>query len=202
VRVPVIGLLGRTGERRPLVVAVDPSELGDEPWGGVVEALEGPVQLDLTLEAVSDGILVRGGIAAVLRIPCARCLAPTLHPRRVEVAELHRRTRRGPVRGEEPASEEDDDAEEYRLVDGDTALEPDRMVRDAVLLDLPVRILCRPDCAGLCPTCGADRNAAPCAHATEPPADPRWAALRPLRERLGGAAGSEGPADAGRAGAR
>ena len=206
-RVPVVGLLGRTGERRGLATDVDPAELGDDPWGGVVEGIEGPIGLDLVLEAVSDGILVRGDVTATLRIPCGRCLTATLHPRRVGVTELHRRTVRGPVGGsrgargarsthgsveDEPA--DDVEGEEYLLVDGDTALELDRMVRDALLLDVPVRVLCRPDCAGLCPACGADRNRAPCTHGAAPAADPRWAALEGLRERL---AGGDGPAVAG-----
>jgi len=188
VRVPVIGLIGRAGERRPLVGDVDPAELGDEPWG-VVEAVEGPVHLDLTLEAVAEGVLVRGGVDAVLRVPCARCLAPTLLPRRAEVTELHRRTGRGPARGPARAPEDDPDEpaddEAYLLVDGDRALELDRMVRDALLLDVPVRVLCRPDCAGLCPVCGADRGADACRHGDEGVVDPRWAALRVLRDRLG-----------------
>lgn len=198
-RVPVVGLLGRTGERRGLALEVDPAELGDAPWGGAVEGIEGPVGLDLVLEAVSDGILVRGDVTATLRVPCARCLAPTLHPRRVAVTELHRRTLRGPgpgraARGHEEDLAATDDEEEYRLVDGDTALEPDAMVRDALLLDVPVRVLCRPDCAGLCPDCGVDRNVAPCHHGAAPAGDPRWAALEGLRDRL---TGGDGPAAAG-----
>ena len=202
-RVPVVGLLGRTGERRPLVRDVDPAEFGDEPWG-LAEGVEGPVALDLTLEAVSDGVLVRGDVTAALRIPCARCLAPTVQPRRAAVTELHRRTGRGPGRGPGPrgrAAEDEgdvdgpDEGEEYVLVDGDTALDLDRMVRDALLLDVPVRVLCRPDCAGLCPVCGRDRNTDPCDHAPAPTGDPRWAALDALRERLlaEGAEGAEGP---------
>ena len=53
------------------------------------------------------------------------------------------------------------------------------MVRDALLLDLPLVPLCRSDCAGLCPTCGANHNAVACDCATDEP-DPRWAALRSL----------------------
>ncbi len=207
-RVPVVALIGRTGERRPLVRDVDPAELGDEPWG-LAEGVEGPVGLDLTLEAVSDGVLVRGDVTAALRIPCARCLAPTVHPRRAHVTELHRRTVRAPGRGAgsrgRAAEDEADDGgpeegEEYLLVDGDAALDLDRMVRDALLLDVPVRVLCRPDCAGLCPVCGRDRNAGPCDHATAPTGDPRWAALDDLRERLA-AEGAEGRQGAGGAGA-
>lgn len=201
-RVPVVGLLGRTGGRRELDTAVDPAAFGDDPWGGGVDGVEGPVGLELLLEAVSDGILVRGDVTAELRIPCARCLTPTLHPRRVGLAELHRRTVRGPVgrRGDDVDDADAPDDEEYVLVEGDTALDLDRMVRDALVLDVPVRVLCRPDCAGLCPTCGADRNVAPCAHGDRPTGDPRWAALDALRDRLaadeGGAAGT-GPDGAG-----
>lgn len=202
-RVPVVGLLGRTGERRPLVLEVDPAELGDDPWG-MAEGVEGPVGLDLTLEAVSDGVLVRGDVTAALRIPCARCLAPTVHRRRAAVTELHRRTVRGPgPRGraqDVDGADEVDEGEEYLLVDGDAALDLDRMVRDALLLDVPVRVLCRPDCAGLCPVCGRDRNTGPCDHGTPPTGDPRWAALDGLRERLL-AEGTDGPPDAGEAGA-
>ena len=185
-RVPVIGLLGRTGERRELARDCDPAEFGDEPWGGAVDGVEGPIALDLVLEAVSDGVLVRGDLDAVLRIPCARCLAATLHPRRVEVTELHHRADR--------ATEDADDGEEYVLVDGDTALDLDRTVRDALVLDVPVRVLCRPDCAGLCPVCGADRNTEPCDHGVAPDRDPRWAVLDDLRDRL---TGGDGPGGAG-----
>jgi uncharacterized protein len=55
--------------------------------------------------------------------------------------------------------------------------------RDAVALALPDKILCRPDCAGLCPVCGKNLNDEPHAH-DEEPADSRWAALESLREQL------------------
>jgi uncharacterized protein len=199
VRVPVVGLFGRTGERRPLIGEVDPTEFGDDPWG-LADGVEGPVGLDLTLEAVSEGVLVRGEVSAALRIPCARCLAPTVHRRRAAVTELHRRVGRGPgPRGRAAAEDDDaegpDEGEEYLLVDGGTALDLDRMVRDALLLDVPVRVLCRPDCAGLCPVCGRDRNTGPCDHPAAPTGDPRWAALDELRARLAAEGTAEGPAD-------
>ena len=55
--------------------------------------------------------------------------------------------------------------------------------RDAVALALPDKILCRADCAGLCPVCGKNLNAQPHVHEEEP-ADSRWAALEQLRDRL------------------
>jgi uncharacterized protein len=55
--------------------------------------------------------------------------------------------------------------------------------RDAIALELPDQILCRPDCAGLCPMCGKDLNVEPHEHLERDP-DPRWAALEELRDRL------------------
>jgi uncharacterized protein len=69
------------------------------------------------------------------------------------------------------------EGETYLLEDDVIDLEP--MVRDALLLELPLAPLCRDDCAGLCPTCGANRNDEPCDCAEAEP-DPRWAALRSL----------------------
>ena len=73
---------------------------------------------------------------------------------------------------------DDGDGEEtYPLVDHEVDLEP--LVRDAVLLELPLAPLCRADCQGLCPFCGVNRNDEACG--CEAPADPRWSALDVLR---------------------
>jgi uncharacterized protein len=55
--------------------------------------------------------------------------------------------------------------------------------RDVIALELPDQILCRPDCAGLCPVCGKDLNEEPHEHA-DVELDPRWSALEELRDRL------------------
>jgi len=175
-RVPVAGLLGRIGQRRELITSVSPDVFGDEPWGPVVDTFEGEIELDLVLEAVSGGILVRGPLRATARGTCARCLAATTDAWEVEVTELHRSA---------AAAAEEDDGEledlDYLLVERDSQLELDQMVRDALVVGQPVRVLCRPDCAGLCPQCGADRNTTPCDHAVDAPVDPRWSALRDLQ---------------------
>jgi uncharacterized protein len=62
-------------------------------------------------------------------------------------------------------------------------LEVGAWVRDAIALALPEQILCRPECAGLCPVCGKDLNAEPHEHVEER-IDPRWAALESLRDQL------------------
>jgi uncharacterized protein len=175
-RVPVVGLLGRPGQRKELRAAVLPEVFGEEPWGPAVDAFEGEIELDLILESVSGGVLVRGPLRATARGTCARCLTPTIDEWEVEITELHRSV---------AAAAEDEDGEvqdlDYLLVEGDTQLDLDQMVRDALVVGQPVRVLCKEDCAGLCPQCGADRNADPCDHGTERPVDPRWEALRGLR---------------------
>jgi uncharacterized protein len=65
----------------------------------------------------------------------------------------------------------------------DNHLDVGAWARDAIALELPEQILCRPDCAGLCPVCGKDLNAEPHEH-TEREPDPRWAALGELRDQL------------------
>jgi uncharacterized protein len=71
-----------------------------------------------------------------------------------------------------------EEGETYPILGDHLDLEP--LAREAVVLSLPLVPLCRPDCAGLCPTCGADRNAGPCA-CPPPDGDPRWSALDALR---------------------
>lgn len=179
-RVPVVGLVGRPGQRKDLVQSVAPESFGDEPWGPIVEELAGPIELDLLLEAVSGGVLVRGTLRATAIASCARCLTPTTRAWEVDVLELHRSTTVDDDGAFDQFDQEDEDLD-YELVAGDTQLELDQMVRDALVVGQPVRVLCRPGCAGLCPVCGADRNSDPCAHGQADPVDPRWEALRGLQ---------------------
>jgi len=131
---------------------------------GVVEVPPGePVHLHLHLERVSDGVVVRGEIDAQWQGVCSRCLEPVTGETRVHVDELFETE---PVEGET-----------YRLDHDELDLQP--LVRDALVLDLPGSPLCDPECRGLCPNCGTDRNISSCDCATDE-ADPRWAALRSL----------------------
>ena len=191
-RVPVVGLLGRPGQRRELVRSVPADEFGEEPWGPAVDELDGPIDLDLLLESVSGGVLVRGTIGATARSTCARCLAITPRRWEVDVLELHRSI----VDSEDELEVGGEDDLDYQLVDGDTQIELDGMVRDALVVGQPVRVLCRSDCAGLCPTCGTDRNTDPCDHGDEKAVDPRWEVLRGLRlppaDPAAGADGQDG----------
>ena len=171
-RVPVTDLVGHPGETRELQRAVPADAFGSDPWGPTIATVEDPIELDLHLDAVVEGILVRGTLRFTVQLPCARCLALQQRRLDVEVAELF----------VDPTKREDDEEDDpgYELVDDLTAIDLTTMVRDALLIDLPVRVVCREDCQGLCPVCGADRNVADCGHRQGPLPDPRWAKLADL----------------------
>ena len=141
-------------------VAPAPDELGIEVIGVPPGS---PVDLDLRLESVVEGVLVTGTAVVRLRGTCARCLEEIADTDEVDIQELFCY----------PEKELDDP--EARRIEGDLInLEP--VLRDAVVLDLPFTPLCRPDCAGLCPECGADLNADP-GHGHDEAIDPRWGDL-------------------------
>jgi uncharacterized protein len=145
-----------------------PADLGIEVLG-VPEG--SPVELDLRLEAVMEGVLVTGTARAVLEGECARCLEPISDEIEVRFQELF-------VYDDldvDPDEELEVSTLRHDLVD----LEP--LLRDAVVLALPFQPLCQDDCPGLCPECGA-RLADDPDHGHDAPVDPRWAALSGLVE--------------------
>ena len=138
-----------------------PADLGLEVIGVPSGA---DVELNLKLEAVVEGVLVSGTARAPLTGECVRCLDPLTDEVEVTFAELF------------VAPGNDGDDETLWLQDDLIELEP--VVRDAVVLTLPLRPLCEEDCPGLCVQCGA-RLADDPEHA-HPDVDPRWAALEAL----------------------
>lgn len=177
-------IAARLDPRSPLVI--DTHELGRRPGSmrslsrsfpapgdltvDVVGVPPGsPVDLDLRLESVMEGVLVSATAQAEVTGECVRCLDPITRSVEVSMQELYAYPGR-----ERDAS--DDDAE-LPVLEGDLIdLEP--VLRDSVVLALPLRPLCRDDCPGLCPECGA-RLADDPAHGHEE-ADSRWAALQGL----------------------
>lgn len=157
----------RPGSQRQVSRTVPaPADLGIE----VLSVTEGsPVELDLRLEAVMEGVLVTGTARASVDGECARCLEPIHDEVEVTFQELF-------VYDEGDLSE---DEEISTLEDDLLDLEP--LLRDAVVLALPFQPLCAEDCPGLCPDCGA-RLADDPDHAHEAAVDPRWAALARLQD--------------------
>ena len=159
-RCNVSDLLTHPGARRAVRVEIPGRELGGIAGSRLSSA---PLVVEVWLERVPDGIVAHGTVAAEYESECSRCLAPVRDRFEDPIRELFERV---PVEGET-----------YPLAGEEIDLE--LPVRDTVLLDLPTAPLCREDCAGLCPTCGIDRNTADCECDPNPP-DPRWDALRAL----------------------
>jgi uncharacterized protein len=160
--------------REQSFTAPAPSNLGLAVIG-VPEA--SPIELNVRLEAVVDGVLVSGTASVELAGECVRCLEPVTSAMDVTFQELYvypEDHANRHHRGEHPA--EDDEDETLRLEGDLLDLEP--VVRDAVVLALPFQPVCRNDCPGLCSECGASLADDPDhEHAA---ADPRWAALNSL----------------------
>jgi len=160
----------RPGSQRQVSLTVPaPADLGIE----VLQVPEGsPVELDLRLEAVMEGVLVTGTAHASLVGECARCLEPLTDDVVVDLQELF-------VYEDHALPGEDDEVS--TLQDDLVDLEP--LLRDAVVLALPFQPLCMDDCPGLCPECGT-RLADDPDHVHEAAVDPRWAALADLAPDL------------------
>lgn len=127
------------------------------------------VTVRAALEAAGDRVVVRAVISAPFEGSCRRCLGIASGRVEVEATEVF-------------STEGDGAGGSYELlypISGEI-LDLAALARDAILLELPQAPLCRPDCAGICPTCGAELNEGPCG--CEPAGgDPRWAALDELR---------------------
>jgi uncharacterized protein len=129
-------------------------------------------------DIVAD-IRLKGRFAGKFQVPCARCIEPVEIPLAADFDLIFR-----PVTADADATERSITAPEteigYYQKDG---LVLEDVLREQVLLSLPVRTLCKPDCKGLCPRCGENRNSQPCS-CDVGPSDPRWEALAGLRGRI------------------
>ncbi len=114
-----------------------------------------------------EGVLVTGTAVVQLSGECVRCLVGISDELEIDVQELF-------TYAESDASEDEASRLEGDLID----LEP--LLRDQVVLDLPFQPVCSPDCAGLCPICGANLNVNP-EHEHSDSVDPRWAELARLQ---------------------
>jgi len=142
--------------------------------------LAGPIQGELKLSRTGRGIIARGRLDTALVEECSRCLAPVVAPIAVEIEEealptIDINTGRPVQLGPE------DDA---ILLDDHHELDLQEVVREAISLAEPIAPLCRPDCPGLCLTCGADLNADPAHTHDDNEIDPRLAGLAAMLDRL------------------
>ncbi len=129
-------------------------------------------------ETILD-IRLRGHLSAGLELQCARCLDPVRQEVKRDFELLYRPL--GADAGRDELSVTDAEAE-IGYYQGNGLLLED-VLREQVLLALPLKVTCRTDCKGLCPHCGKNMNQEQCSCSTAVE-DPRWAALKEVRDRL------------------
>ena len=130
----------------------------------IIDDLAGDVRVSRT----PQGLLIQAKIKGKTQLDCVRCLEPFSHRLVANFTELYAFSRRNIT-----------DSGLLVPEDGQIDLEP--LVREFMILDLPISPLCRTDCKGLCPVCGDNLNLNSCNH-DEEPADPRLEVLKKLLE--------------------
>ncbi|MDQ3742615.1 MAG: DUF177 domain-containing protein [Actinomycetota bacterium] len=150
------------GRKLDLAVRVDDFSFGGQEYG--VDPREVPVRLDVS-RMTGSGYSLRLRFEAGVTGPCMRCLGASQPAFEVDAREVDQ-----PGGGDELDSP---------YLNGEEELDLHAWARDALALALPAQIVCRDDCAGLCPQCGKNLNVEPHEHEREP--DPRWSKLRELR---------------------
>jgi uncharacterized protein len=164
-------LKGQTGAERRYELCEDISDL--EPGLEPLAPLAGSV----TLMRTSQGVLATGRLRTVFKSTCRRCLKETTVEVEMELEEeFHPVVHIGDVPLDDVPEEDRDEA---LLIDEHHSLDLREVIRQGLYLALPMESLCQPECAGLCPDCGGNRNLGEC-ECVDMPVDPRWAALQAL----------------------
>jgi uncharacterized protein len=151
------------GRRLELTTPIEPLLLGSERY--VAEPEQVPVELSVS-RMTGGGYALRLRFSAMVLGPCMRCLKQASPTVEVEAREVDR-----------PGGGEELDSPYVH----DETLDLGSWARDAFALAMPTKILCREDCAGLCPVCAVDLNEAGPEHHHDATPDPRWAKLRELK---------------------
>ena len=152
------------GKRIDLPVRIEPLELGGQAYATTSETLD--TRLDISRP--SGGYAFRLRFPLSIEGPCMRCLEPATIETEVDTREVDQHN-----------TEDEELRSPYVL---DDELDLGRWAHDAALLAIPTRFLCRPNCAGLCPTCGESLNDTdPSAHEHNTGGDPRWSKLKDLK---------------------
>jgi len=149
-----------------------------------------PIEIDLTLESVIEGIWVSGTADVDVQAECSRCLDPIEWSETVALEQMYRypaTDARGALIADDA---QDEDEPEPEVVD--EAIDITDALRDAVVLALPLAPLCSPDCGGICAQCGERVESADSPH-DHPSGDPRWAALEALLSEADEGAKRESP---------
>jgi uncharacterized protein len=164
-------------EHEPLTFAEEFSLAEDRlDAARVVEPLV--VRLEGTVRPAGDHYLVDGRGSADGRLSCGRCLKPVNWRMDAPFSLEYALAESAPLDSEVALDDRDLDVAYLE----EPALDLEELALEQVMLELPIRVVCAEDCAGLCPSCGADRNLEGACNC-KPETDPRWAALEALVEK-------------------
>lgn len=133
----------------------------------------GPVTGELVVQNTGSLLLVRGTLRATVTIACVRCLAERDQAMDIDIVEEFA------SESTDPTVETVDRDEPETAPIADYVLDVHELARQQVTVNLPMAFVCRPDCRGICPTCGRNRNEGQCGCEAEP-ADDRWGKLKDL----------------------
>ncbi|MSO14993.1 MAG: hypothetical protein CK521_05860 [Acidimicrobium sp.] len=158
--VNAVELLRRPGTTKDIDVAVAVLDFEFDD----ARIVDTPVDISVHLESLSTGIHVSGTAHATWAGGCRRCLGPLVERMRVDLDEMYQKGTYDP--------------DAYEIENDQINLLP--MIREGILLAVPLSPLCREDCPGFCPQCGADLSETPCG-CVPSASDPRWSALENLK---------------------
>jgi uncharacterized protein len=176
-RIDVKELREHVGNRLevPLTLQLEPVAVGGDPVRFTT-----PITGIGTALNTGESILVQFDLKGEVELQCARCLGRFRQPLSLQ---FHEEFRRGTPRDGQEGEVEAEDGALFNLYPGDE-IDVRDVVRQNILLELPMKPLCRAECRGLCPHCGQDLNQGECGCQTES-LDPRWAKVRRMLEEKG-----------------
>jgi uncharacterized protein len=167
-----------TEKAEPFSHAYAPEEVELEDEGA---RLVSPAEVGGSATRKGEEVRLRGSIKTEVELLCDRCLAPSRAPLEVEFDARFIPQAAAAGAGENVELLDEDLG--VAAYEGD-AVDMDELVREQILLALPLRSLCREDCKGLCAKCGADLNSGDCS-CEQAETDPRWAALAGWKKEEG-----------------
>jgi DUF177 domain-containing protein len=145
----------------------------------LLDAGIGSIDADIVATHTDPGALLEGDISASIAQECARCLTEVTSEVRTTFAEQYYAKLHVETGAPMPTAPLD-----AKVIGSDFRIDLTPLLREEVILAMPLAPLCRPECKGLCPECGVDLNVSP--HGHEAPVDDRWTALRALKIDDGG----------------
>jgi uncharacterized protein len=167
--------LGRLHREGSVVIdARIPSE--DPMWAGMEQPWAGPVDVHFRVSVAGTGeVVARGHVHGMVRYECRRCLEPVERTYDADLTLVF-------VDEQESGEAEAGDGGLHVIRATDSVLDLSRAVREEVFLSVEPYVVCDPECKGLCPRCGTNLNEGTCSCGASE-LDPRWDALRKLKEK-------------------